>query len=119
MRLPPSYREFLQVTNGWDEYSHSCLRLMPLAEVGWTRDVDPELARIWDQLEDDPDSQDQWYLHQESMSGSLYRRSAESLGLQAGDECGPRQGMARRQAGDPGARSADPERRAGRRCCSM
>ncbi|MFI7052337.1 SMI1/KNR4 family protein [Streptosporangium canum] len=72
MRLPPSYREFLQITDGWDEYSHSCLRLMPLAEVGWTRDVDPELARIWDQLEDDSDSQDQWYLHQESMSGSLY-----------------------------------------------
>jgi hypothetical protein len=41
------------------------------------------------------------------------------IGLQAGDECGPRQGMARRQAGHPGARSADPERQAGRRCCSM
>ncbi|WP_440107899.1 SMI1/KNR4 family protein [Streptosporangium sp. H16] len=60
MRLPPSYREFLQVTNGWDEYSHASLRLMPLAEVGWTRDVDPELARIWDQ----------WYLHQESIPDS-------------------------------------------------
>ncbi|GAA3509293.1 hypothetical protein GCM10023075_69980 [Streptosporangium album] len=48
-----------------------------------------------------------------------YRWSAESLGLRAGDECGPRQGMARRQARHPGARSADPERQAGRRCCSM
>ena len=71
-RLPPSYREFLQVTDGWDEYSHASLRLMSLVEVGWTRDVDPELARIWDQLEDDHDPRDQWYLRQESMSGSLY-----------------------------------------------
>ncbi|MET8008267.1 SMI1/KNR4 family protein [Nonomuraea glycinis] len=47
MRLPPSYREFLQVSNGWDEESRSCLRLLPVAEVGWTRDVDPELGEIW------------------------------------------------------------------------
>ncbi|MEU4571457.1 SMI1/KNR4 family protein [Nonomuraea sp. NPDC023979] len=47
MRLPPSYREFLAVSNGWDEESRSCLRLLPLAEVGWTRDVDPELGEIW------------------------------------------------------------------------
>ncbi|MEV4063678.1 SMI1/KNR4 family protein [Nonomuraea dietziae] len=69
-RLPPSYREFLQVTNGWDEYSHSSLRLLPLAEVGWTRDVYPRLAQIWDGLEG-ADPQDQWYLRQESMSASL------------------------------------------------
>jgi hypothetical protein len=47
MRLPPSYREFLQASNGWDEESRSCLRLLPIAEVGWTRDVDPGLAEIW------------------------------------------------------------------------
>jgi hypothetical protein len=47
MRLPPSYRQFLQVTNGWDKESCSCLHLLPVAEVGWTRDVDPELAEIW------------------------------------------------------------------------
>ncbi|MFF0323791.1 SMI1/KNR4 family protein [Nonomuraea angiospora] len=51
MRLPPSYREFLQVANGWDEYSHATLRLLTTAEVGWTRDVDPELGQIWDELD--------------------------------------------------------------------
>ncbi|GAA0980440.1 hypothetical protein GCM10009555_046930 [Acrocarpospora macrocephala] len=44
-RLPPSYREFLQVSNGWDEQSSTSLHLLPIAEVGWTRDVDPHLAK--------------------------------------------------------------------------
>ncbi|WP_067186022.1 SMI1/KNR4 family protein [Microtetraspora niveoalba] len=70
MRLPPSYREFLQVTDGWDEYSHSSLRLLSLNEVGWTRDVEPMIAQIWDGL-DGADPQDTWYLHQESVSASL------------------------------------------------
>ncbi|WP_336207705.1 SMI1/KNR4 family protein [Nonomuraea sp. LPB2021202275-12-8] len=46
MRLPPSYREFLQVSNGWDEESCSCLRVLPLAEVGWIRDIAPYMA-VW------------------------------------------------------------------------
>lgn len=46
-RLPPSYREFLQVSNGWDVDSSTSLHLLPIAEVGWTRDVDPHLAHSW------------------------------------------------------------------------
>ncbi|MBG0814249.1 SMI1/KNR4 family protein [Planomonospora sp. ID82291] len=71
MRLPPSYREFLQVANGWDEYSHSSLRLMPLAEVGWTRDVDPELAGIWDHGKSALGPQDLSRIGEESVSDSL------------------------------------------------
>lgn len=47
MRLPPSYRAFLQATNGWDEETYSSLHLLPIAEVGWTRDTDPHLAESW------------------------------------------------------------------------
>ncbi|MFI7455625.1 SMI1/KNR4 family protein [Nonomuraea sp. NPDC049714] len=46
MRLPPSYREFLGVSNGWDEESRSCLRLLSLAEISWVRDIAPYLA-VW------------------------------------------------------------------------
>ncbi|GAA4229199.1 hypothetical protein FHR32_002036 [Streptosporangium album] len=47
VRLPPSYKEFLQVTNGWDEDGIACGRLLPLAEIGWLRDLDPHLAGMW------------------------------------------------------------------------
>jgi hypothetical protein len=47
LHLPPSYREFLQVTNGWDVHSSTSLHILPIAEVGWTRDVDPHLAHSW------------------------------------------------------------------------
>ncbi|MEV5552009.1 SMI1/KNR4 family protein [Nonomuraea wenchangensis] len=43
-RLPPSYRKFLQVSNGWDTHSFTSLHLLPIAEVGWTRDIAPYLA---------------------------------------------------------------------------
>jgi hypothetical protein len=46
-RLPPSYRGFLQVSNGRDEHSITSLHLLPITEVGWTRDVDPHLAHSW------------------------------------------------------------------------
>nr|BFE83808.1 hypothetical protein GCM10020093_064090 [Planobispora longispora] len=83
MRLPPSYREFLQVTNGWDEETRSSLRLLPIAEVGWTRDVDPGLAETWGPklgLPDIPDEdyfrygagQDPIHIRDEYVPGTLY-----------------------------------------------
>ncbi|MET8383405.1 SMI1/KNR4 family protein [Streptosporangium canum] len=53
-RLPPSYRGFLQVSNGWDEQSITSLHLLPITEVGWTRDVDPRLAHSWGPPPDSP-----------------------------------------------------------------
>ncbi|GAA3133201.1 SMI1/KNR4 family protein [Streptosporangium carneum] len=47
VRLPPSYREFLQVTNGWDEYGIAGGPLLPLTGIGWLRDLDPGLADMW------------------------------------------------------------------------
>ncbi|MFC4062251.1 SMI1/KNR4 family protein [Planomonospora corallina] len=61
IRLPPSYREFLQVTNGWDEETRSSLRLLPIAEVGWTRDVDPHLAESWGPKSGSPAVSDEDY----------------------------------------------------------
>ncbi|GAA4054797.1 hypothetical protein GCM10022248_22720 [Nonomuraea soli] len=44
-RLPPSYREFLAVANGWKGIS--LFPLLHLCQLGWTRDVDPELCESW------------------------------------------------------------------------
>lgn len=55
-RLPPSYRQFLQVSDGWllmdEENEESEDFLSPLARVGWFRDVDPAYATGW--FDDDP-----------------------------------------------------------------
>ncbi|GGS73313.1 hypothetical protein GCM10010156_35210 [Planobispora rosea] len=44
VRLPPSYREFLRVTNGWDGDGIACGPLLPIEGIGWLRDLDPHLA---------------------------------------------------------------------------
>ena len=43
-RLPPSYREFVGVADGWGGIS---VPLLHLCLLNWTRDVDPELGQIW------------------------------------------------------------------------
>ncbi|MFE1443326.1 SMI1/KNR4 family protein [Streptomyces sp. NPDC058739] len=43
-RLPPSYREFLQTTDGWLNTTTEIDRLLPADEVGWTRDLAPGMA---------------------------------------------------------------------------
>ncbi|MFJ1704576.1 SMI1/KNR4 family protein [Kitasatospora sp. NPDC088346] len=45
--LPPSYRQFLQVSNGWLDTTSWIERLLRTTEVGWARDVDPALIGPW------------------------------------------------------------------------
>lgn len=35
--LPPTYREFLQVSNGWGLYTANMQRLVPIEQVTWTK----------------------------------------------------------------------------------
>src|SRR5437868_7906513 len=51
--LPPSYRQFLKVANGWDAMEDPPVYLVPLTKVGWLRDLDPHLVAMWS-YEDDP-----------------------------------------------------------------
>ncbi|MFI6451733.1 SMI1/KNR4 family protein [Streptosporangium amethystogenes] len=53
VRLPPSYREFLKVTNGWDEDGIASGRLLPIGAIGRVRDLDPGLASIWSSPDED------------------------------------------------------------------
>jgi SMI1 / KNR4 family (SUKH-1) len=52
--LPPSYRQFLQVANGWDAMAEPPVYLVPVAEIDWLRILDPHLAAMWS--DDDPNS---------------------------------------------------------------
>nr|WSX75538.1 SMI1/KNR4 family protein [Streptomyces sp. NBC_00899] len=45
--LPPSYRQFLQTSNGWLDTTSWIERLLPAQEVGWARDLAPESVSPW------------------------------------------------------------------------
>ncbi|WP_030223444.1 SMI1/KNR4 family protein [Streptomyces bikiniensis] len=45
--LPPSYRQFLLISNGWLNTTPDIHHILPAHEVGWTRDLDPELVTDW------------------------------------------------------------------------
>ncbi|AZQ39929.1 SMI1/KNR4 family protein [Streptomyces cyaneochromogenes] len=46
-KLPTSYRQFLLTTNGWLNTTHDIDRILPVREVGWARDLAPELVAAW------------------------------------------------------------------------
>jgi hypothetical protein len=45
--LPPSYRQFLSVSDGWSHVDDHNGPLLTTTEVGWLRDLDPETVEIW------------------------------------------------------------------------
>lgn len=49
--LPPSYRQFLSVSDGWNHVDDHNGPLLATAGVGWLRDLDPETVEIWGKCE--------------------------------------------------------------------
>lgn len=47
VRLPPSYRNFLLASDGWSEIASSLYDLLKVKEIGWFRDVEPEMWDAW------------------------------------------------------------------------
>ncbi|MFC4465346.1 SMI1/KNR4 family protein [Streptomyces xiangluensis] len=45
--LPTSYQQFLLTSNGWLNTTHDIDRILPVREVGWARDLDPDLVTGW------------------------------------------------------------------------
>lgn len=45
--LPPSYREFLKVSNGWRQTGHFINDLWPVNRINWHRILNPQNVRIW------------------------------------------------------------------------
>ena len=46
-RLPPSYRAFLAVSDGWTLLTPLGGGLLPTSAIGWLRDLDPATVAIW------------------------------------------------------------------------
>ena len=47
VRLPPSYRAFLKVSNGWHYPNPFVARVAGTEEIGFLRDIQPELIAAW------------------------------------------------------------------------
>jgi hypothetical protein len=59
--LPPSYRTFLEVSNGWAEWAALIGRLLPASEVDWFRILHADWLEIDLENADDPEEPDMRY----------------------------------------------------------
>ncbi|MGN9787995.1 SMI1/KNR4 family protein [Nonomuraea sp. ZG12] len=96
-RLPPSYRQFLQTSNGWllaeEENEESQDFLSPLVRIGWFRDIEPTYATGW--FDNDPRRplptvpDEEYFIYGEGQDCSLHFRTeyvADTLLIGAEDE---------------------------------
>lgn len=48
LTLPPSYKSFLKVSNGWRAIDQFINRLWPVEEIDWLATTDPETVEVWE-----------------------------------------------------------------------
>lgn len=48
LTLPPSYRSFLKLSNGWRVIDQFINRLWPVEEIDWLATTDPETVEVWE-----------------------------------------------------------------------
>ena len=56
VQLPPDYISFLLLSNGRLAIGPTGVTLLPVEHIGWLRDMDPELVKIWGKPMDQKDS---------------------------------------------------------------
>ncbi|MFB7591970.1 SMI1/KNR4 family protein [Streptomyces sp. NPDC056169] len=73
--LPPSYRQFLLTSNGWLSTTPDIHRVLPVHEVGWTRDLDLELVTNWTERYRDTErvGDEEYFLYGEDQSPTSLR----------------------------------------------
>ncbi len=73
IKLPPSYREFLEITNGFRQISLFSGNLYPIEQINWTKKKDPEFLEIFN-IEDDIDISDKdYFVYNENQRSVLFK----------------------------------------------
>ncbi|MGW4469776.1 SMI1/KNR4 family protein [Nonomuraea sp. NPDC004354] len=73
--LPPSYRQYLQAANGWDIVGYGEGHLASATEIGWLRDVDPDIALGWSDEDLPPVSDEEYFTYDEGQDCCLHFRT--------------------------------------------
>jgi SMI1 / KNR4 family (SUKH-1) len=74
--LPPSYRSFLLISNGWRPFSSFIERLLPVSQIERFRDADPGDAALMQELYQDDELPDGDYLDYETAEHNVALRSS-------------------------------------------
>jgi hypothetical protein len=53
MSLPPSYRQFLALSDGWAATGHFVASLRPVEQIGWFRDLERDWYETWREVDID------------------------------------------------------------------
>jgi hypothetical protein len=68
VNLPPSYRAFLKVTNGWRRTTSFIHKLLPVEEIDWYTNRQPEAIDAWMQWSDESISDEEYLVYGERVA---------------------------------------------------
>jgi hypothetical protein len=75
IKLPPSYKEFLLVTNGFKQISLFSGSLYPVEEIDWTKKKDPDFLEIFDKHDDVSISEDDYFTYGDDQRSECFKVS--------------------------------------------
>jgi len=82
IKLPPSYKEFLLVTNGFKQISLFSGSLYPVEEIDWTKKKDPDFLEIFDKHDDVSISEDDYFTYGDDQRSECFKVSLLNETLQ-------------------------------------
>jgi hypothetical protein len=83
--LPPSFRQYLRVSNGWLRGPSYPERWYGTHEIGWFRDLEPEYVRIWSE-EIDPVSDEEYLVYGPKQEAPAIRHEYVATCLQVSEQ---------------------------------
>ncbi|MEM7558613.1 MAG: SMI1/KNR4 family protein [Planctomycetota bacterium] len=72
--FPPSYRQFLMITNGWRMTGWQSIGVLPVLDVDWLRNRDPELIEIWCDVDVEEIEDDEYFVYGDAQDCLSMRR---------------------------------------------
>ncbi len=83
-RLPPSYRAFLKVTNGWGQTTNFIDKLWSTEEIDWLHVRNQHLIEVWN-TNPDPISDEEYFVYGEEQSELTMRGEYLKTALEISD----------------------------------
>ena len=72
LKLPKSYKEFLRITNGFKQISLFAGHLLPVQEIGWLKNLVPDLYEVYE-LEEFEVSNEDYFNYSDSQDSVKFR----------------------------------------------
>ena len=71
--LPPGYKDFLKVSNGFRQINCFNWDILPVEKIQWLKDFDPDFIEVWDGLEEMNLTDQEYFIYGDKQESCKFR----------------------------------------------